>query len=77
MRPAHKLYHLGVRALVSRSSLARVNAAYTLYEALFSRLLARCRQRAPRPGFRFKNTLYAIDATTIDLCLVAFPWASF
>ena len=58
----HKLYHLGVQALVSRSSLARVNAEqpYTLYEALFSRLLARCRQRAPRHGFRFKNTLYAI-----------------
>ena len=39
----HKLYHLGVQALVSRSSLARVNAEqpYTLYEALFSRLLAR------------------------------------
>ena len=75
----HKLYHLGVQALVSRSSLARVNAEqpYTLYEALFSRLLARCRQRAPRHGFRFKNKLYAIDATTIDVCLAAFPWASF
>ena len=75
----HKLYHLGVQALVSRSSLARVNAEqpYTLYEALFSRLLARCRQRAPRHGFRFRNKLYAIDATTIDVCLAAFPWASF
>ena len=75
----HKLYHLGVQALVSRSSLARVNAEqpYTLYEALFSRLLARCQQRAPRHGFRFKNKLYAIDATTIDVCLAAFPWASF
>ena len=53
----HKLYHLGVRAFVSRSSLARVNAQqpYTLYEALFGRLLARCQQRAPRHGFRFKN----------------------
>ncbi len=53
----HKLYHLGLRALVSRSSLARVNAEqpYTLYEALFKRLLARCQQRAPRHGFRFKN----------------------
>ena len=68
-----------MQALVSRSSLARVNAEqpYTLYEALFSRLLARCRQRAPRHGFRFKNKLYAIDATTIDVCLAAFPWASF
>ena len=78
MRP-HKLYHLGVRAFVSRSSLARVNAQqpYTLYEALFGRLLARCQQRAPRHGFRFKNKLFAVDASTIDLCLAAFPWASF
>ncbi len=67
----HKLYHLGVRAFVSRSSLARVNAQqpYTLYEALFGRLLARCQ----RHGFRFKNKLYAVDASTIDLCLAAFP----
>ena len=75
----HKLYHLGVQAFVSRSSLARVNAQqpYTLYEALFGRLLARCQQRAPQHGFRFKNRLFAVDASTIDLCLAAFPWASF
>ena len=74
-----KLYHLGVRATVSRSSLARVNAEqpYTLYETLFGRLLNACQQRAPRHGFRFKNKLYAIDASTIDLCLAVFPWASF
>lgn len=73
-----KLYHLGIR-LVSRSSLARVNAEqpYTLYEALFARLLTRCQQQAPRHGFRFRNPLYALDATTIDLCLSVFPWAAF
>ena len=73
-----KLYHLGIR-VVSRSSLARVNAEqpYTLYETLFGRLLTRCQQRAPRHGFRFRNPLYALDATTIDLCLSVFPWASF
>ena len=45
-----KLYHLGVTAAVSRSSLARVNAEqpHTLYEALFGRLLSACQQRAPR-----------------------------
>ena len=71
----HKLYHLGVRAFVSRSSLARVNAQqpYTLYETLFGRLLARCQQRAPRHGFRFKNKLFAVDASTIDLCLAGLP----
>ena len=79
LRAHHKLYHLGVRAFVSRSSLARVNTEqpYTLYETLFGRLLARCQQRAPRHGFRFKNKLFAVDASTIDLCLAAFPWASF
>ena len=73
-----KLYHLGL-GTVSRSSLARVNAEqpYTLYEALFGRLLSRCQQRAPRHGFRFKHRLYAVDSSTIDLCLAAFPWASF
>ena len=39
--------------------------------------MARCRRRAPHHGFRFKNQLYAIDASTIDLCLAAFPWAWF
>jgi len=74
----HKLYHVGVRP-VSRSSLARVNEQqpYTLYEALFERLLRRCQPVAPGHGFRFKNKLYSLDASTIDLCLSMFPWAKF
>lgn len=73
-----KLYHLGV-GRVSRSSLARVNESqpHTLYEALFGKLLARSQAQAPRHGFRFKNKLYSLDATTIDLCLSVFPWARF
>ena len=64
---------------VSCSSLAWVNTEqpYTLDEALFGRLLSRCQERAPKHGFRFKNKLYAVDASTIDLCLSVFPWASF
>ncbi len=50
---------------------------YTLYEALFGRLLSRCQQRAPGHRFRFRHKLYAVDASTIDLCLAVFPWASF
>lgn len=75
---AAKLYHLGT-ALVSRSSLARVNEQQpnALYEALFAKLLSRCQSRAPRHGFRFKNKLYSLDASTIDLCLSVFPWARF
>ena len=73
-----KLYHLGVKT-VSRSSLARVNAEqpYTLYENLFERLLSRCRASAPGHGFRFRNKLYSVDSSTIDLCLAVFPWATF
>ena len=75
---ARKLYHLGIRC-VSRSSLSRVNESqpYQLYEALCAKLLARCQARAPRHNFRFKNKLYSLDASTIDLCLSVFPWAKF
>ena len=66
-----KLYHLGV------GTVSRTEQPYTLYEALFERLLGRCREHAPRHGFRFKNKLYAVDASTIDLCLAVFPWATF
>jgi putative transposase len=66
-------------AIVTRSTLARVNETqpYTLYESLFYKLLAHCQRLAPRHGFRFKNKLYSLDATTIDLCLSVFPWAKF
>jgi putative transposase len=72
----NKLYHLGLRR-VSRSSLARVNEnqPHELFEALFHKLLARCQRLAPGHGFRFKNKLYSLDATTIDLCLEVFPWS--
>ena len=67
---ARKRYHLGIHS-VSRSSLSRVNEPqpYELYEALFAKLLARCQAHAPKHNFRFKNKLYSLDASTIDLCL--------
>jgi len=73
-----KLYHLG-STIVSRSSLARVNEKqpYSLYEQLAGKLLGQCQAHAPRHGFRFKNKLYSLDASTIDLCLSVFPWAKF
>ena len=73
-----RLYHLGARP-VTRSSLARVNAdqPYTLYEALFGKLYERCRRLAPRHGFRFKNKLYSLDSSLIDLSLKVFPWAHY
>jgi len=73
-----RLYHLG-SAKLSRSNLSRINEdkPYQLYEELFATLLKRCQSLAPGHGFRFKNELYSMDATTIDLCLSVFPWASF
>ncbi len=75
---AHRLYHLG-SAKLTRSNLARMNESkpYSLYEALFGKLLHRCQYLAPGHQFRFKNKLYSLDASTIDLCLSVFPWADF
>ena len=75
---AHRLYHLG-SAKLTRSNLSRINEdkPYALYEALAGKLLHRCQGMAPGHKFRFKNPLYSLDASTIDLCLSVFPWASF
>ena len=75
---AHRLYHLG-SAKMTRSNLSRINEnkPHTLYEALFGKLLNRCQRLTPDHSFRFKNKLYSLDASTIDLCLSVFPWADF
>ena len=74
----HRLYHLG-STRISRSNLSRINEdkPYSLYEALFAKLLRRCQGMTPGHHFRFKNPLYSLDASTIDLCLAVFPWAEF
>jgi len=75
---AHRLYHLG-GAKLSRSNLSRINEdkPYMLYEALFGQLLKRCQGHVPGHQFTFKNALYSLDASTVDLCLNLFPWAKF
>ncbi len=75
---AHRLDHLG-SAKLSRSNLSRINEGkpYALYEALFGKLLSQCQGMTPGHDFRFKNPLYSLDASTIDLCLSVFPWAEF
>jgi putative transposase len=75
---SHRLYHLGCRK-VTRSNLSRINnqKPYSLYEALFNQLLKRTQGVAPAHTFRFKNPLYSLNASTIDLCLSVFPWADF
>jgi putative transposase len=66
-------------AKLSRSNFSRLNEnkPYTLYEALFGKLLQRCQRLTPGHDFRFQNPLYSLDATVIDLCLTVFPWADF
>ncbi len=75
---AHRLYHLG-SARLTRSNLSRMieSKPYALYEALSGKLLRRCQELTPGHGFRFKNPLYSLDASTIDLCFSIFHWADF
>ena len=71
-------YHLGIEN-IARSTISHANNRRDcrLYENLFYRKLQECRDYTPRHRFRFKNPLYALDSTTIDLCLSVFPWAKF
>jgi hypothetical protein len=74
-----KLNHLGVGEAPARSTLSYANAhrPWELFEAVFGQLLRRCQGAAgPRP-FRFKNKLYSLDASVIDLCLAMYDWAKF
>ena len=75
---SQRLYHLGTGA-IARSSLARLNEnqPHTLYEGLFATLYARCQNMLPGHGFRFKNKLYSVDASLVDLSLRLFPWAHY
>jgi hypothetical protein len=75
----NKLYHLGVHP-ICRSTLAYANEHRNcrIYEALFDDLLPLCKDKiGHQRKFHFKNKLYALDSTTIDLCLSLFPWATF
>ena len=73
-----RLYHLGMK-VTSRATLARVNRDQpaSLYETIFRHLLNQCRAVAPGHRFSFKNKVYLLDATVIDLCLALFPWAEY
>ena len=76
-----KLYHMGLRGKVSRSALADANESrdWRIY-AEFAHSLIRTARRlyAQEPlAVDLAETVYALDATTIDLCLGLFPWAKF
>jgi hypothetical protein len=76
-----QLYHLGIRGEVSRSVLADANRErdWRIYQDLAQLLIRRARALyANEPiGLELDETVYALDSTTIDLCLNLFPWARF
>ena len=78
---ASKLYHMGFRQAVRRATLADANEArdWRIHAELAQRLIARARKLYAEEdlGLELSNTVYALDATTIDLCLSVFPWAHF
>ena len=73
----HKLYHLGAKP-IARSTLARMNEKQPaqLYQDVFYKLLKRCQSQPSTHKFRFKNPLYSLDASLIDLSVNLFPWAA-
>jgi hypothetical protein len=76
-----QLYHLGIRGEVSHSTLADANRErdWRIYYDLAQLLIRRARllyENEPT-GLDLKQTAYALDSTTIDLCLNLFPWARF
>jgi len=75
-----KLRHLGVHAAPNKSTLAYANEhrPWQLYQSVFRQLLTKCQTVARgTKKFRFRNKLYSLDSTTIDLCLSLFNWAKF
>jgi hypothetical protein len=78
---AAKLYHMGFREPVRRSTLADANESrdWRIWAEFAQRLIiqARTLYASEDLGLELTNTVYALDSTTIDLCLSLFPWAHF
>lgn len=78
---SNKLYHMGIRGTVSRSTLADANEQrdWRIYAELAHTLIATARSLYSTEPFieELDETVYALDSTTIDLCLSLFSWATF
>jgi len=78
---ASKLYHMGFREAVRRSTLADANECrdWRIWADFAQRLIVQARKlyAGTDLGLDLTNTVYALDSTTIDLCLSVFPWAHF
>jgi len=76
-----KLYHMGIRSPVKRSTLSDANERrdWRIYAEFAQRLIMQARKlyAGEDLGLDLSNTVYALDSTTIDLCLSLFPWAPF
>ena len=76
-----KLYHMGIRGKVSRTTLAKANGTrdWRIYSDFAQTLIHEARQLYVDEdfGLELKETVYALDSSTIDLCLTIFPWARF
>jgi len=76
-----KLYHMGISRPVRRSTLADANETrdWRIYAELAHRLIVQARKlyAGEQLAVDLDNTVYAMDSTTIDLCLSVFPWAHF
>jgi hypothetical protein len=76
-----KLYHMGFREPIRRSTLADANESrdWRIHADFAQRLIvqARALYASEDLGLELSNTVYALDSTTIDLCLSVFPWAHF
>jgi IS4 transposase len=77
----NKLYHLGFRSPVRRSTLAEANESrdWRIHAELAQRLIAQARRLYAQDslGVELNSAAYALDSTTIDLCMSLFPWAHF
>lgn len=82
LRAQHnKLYHMGIRSGIARNTLANANKTrdWRIYADLAQSLITTARGLYINEdlGLELDNTVYALDASTIDLCLSVFPWATF
>ena len=77
----NKLYHMGIRGKISRNTLANANKVrdWRIYAEFAQSLISIARQLYIDDDFgvELDQTVYALDSTTIDLCLSVFPWARF
>jgi hypothetical protein len=74
-----KVRHLGIDRSPKRSTLSYANEhrPWQLYQEIFYQLLGKCQKQGAKKKFRFRNKLYSLDATLIELCVSLFDWARY